>query len=61
MCCDGWKISPDSKFGETLGECPECGEEVVVYEDGTIRATTGCNYSPVSCSTCGSAPCDQSC
>lgn len=52
MCCDGW--SHDDR--EVDGECPDCGEDTV---EGT--AQHGCNYSPVVCDTCGSAPCDLSC
>lgn len=53
MCCDGWCLEK----GEVAnGICPECGEETL---DGV--ATSGCNYSPVICDTCGDAPCDGSC
>jgi len=48
-CCDGWYEEPN-------GVCPDCGEDTT---DGD--ASVGCNYSPVVCDTCGSAPCDQSC
>jgi len=50
-CCDSWNM------GDPVGECPDCGEGV----DANGDATKGCNYSPVECKTCGSAPCDQSC
>jgi hypothetical protein len=50
MCCDEWNT------GEPNGECSDCGEPTV---DG--HAAKGCNYSPVICESCGSAPCDQSC
>ena len=52
MCCDGWSYYKE----EINGECPDCGAETV---DG--HAADGCNYSPVTCETCKSAPCDQSC
>lgn len=52
-CCDGWDYSEDDGV---MGKCPDCGEETV---DGS--AISGCNYSPVECETCGSAPCDLSC
>jgi hypothetical protein len=51
MCCDAWNN------GQPIGECPACGEPI--DEDGD--AVTGCNYSPVECKVCGSAPCDDSC
>jgi len=51
MCADEWDDGP------AVGECPDCGIEVNKYGD----AVNGCNYSPVQCETCGSAPCDQSC
>jgi len=51
MCCDAWDN------GQSIGECPACGEPI--DEDGD--AVTGCNYSPVDCKVCGSAPCDDSC
>jgi hypothetical protein len=51
-CCDGWSY-PDS---EVDGVCPDCGEPTV---EG--HAQSGCNYSPVICTTCGDAPCDGSC
>ena len=50
MCADGWD------YGEPNGECPHCGEPTV---DGV--AATGCLHSPVTCETCGAAPCDGSC
>jgi hypothetical protein len=50
MCCDSWNN------GTPNGECPDCGAPTV---DG--EAATGCHYSPVSCETCGDAPCDDSC
>ena len=53
-CCDGWDYS---EIGVIMSECPECGGEIT--EEG--YAVYGCNYSPVVCDTCGSAPCDQSC
>lgn len=61
MCADGWEIEPDQRLGETWGECPECGERVVIDASGDMSASTGCNYSPRQCELCGSAPCDQSC
>ncbi len=51
MCADGWDN------GKPIGECPICGEDV----DSDGDAVKGCNYSPVDCELCGSAPCDQSC
>lgn len=51
-CSDGW----GSYKSQINGTCPECGGETV---DGV--AACGCNYSPVECKTCGSAPCNQSC
>lgn len=52
MCADGWEYDDD----KINGECPDCGAPTV---DG--HAQYGCNYSPITCKTCGSAPCDQSC
>lgn len=52
MCADGWKYKKE----EINGVCPDCGMETV---DG--YAYEGCNYSPIDCKTCGSAPCDDSC
>lgn len=52
MCCDGWDLTGEGE----LGECPDCGGEVV---DGNARY--GCNYSPEDCKTCGSRSCDGSC
>lgn len=54
MCADGWNHRDTAK---EIKECPACGGEV--DEDGD--AIEGCNYSPVDCTVCGSAPCDQSC
>jgi len=51
MCCDGWN------YGEPAGECPTCGEPV----DADGDAVTGCRYSHIDCTVCGSAPCDGSC
>jgi hypothetical protein len=51
-CCSGWKEDDD----KVNGQCPDCGEFTV---DGAAKE--GCDYSPVDCETCGSAPCDQSC
>jgi hypothetical protein len=50
MCSEGWN------HGEPNGVCPDCGEPTV---DG--EATTGCDWSPVACETCGARPCDESC
>lgn len=62
MCCDGWNLgAPDIEDGEKEAECPDCGEECILLPNGEYRAVTGCNYSPVCCSTCGCAPCDDSC
>ena len=52
FCCDGWVSLKDS----INGECPECGTPTV---DG--QAAYGCNWSPVSCETCGHRACDGSC
>ena len=52
MCSDGWSSSEN----EIDGECPDCGEPTV---DG--YAASGCNYSPITCETCGARPCDGSC
>ncbi len=54
MCCDGWTLNLDP--GEEEYECPDCGGETI---DGAAKH--GCNYSPVTCETCGAAPCDDSC
>jgi hypothetical protein len=51
-CCDGW----DNGDEGINGKCPACGDDTI---DG--QAVYGCNYSPVLCETCGSAPCDDSC
>ena len=51
-CSDGW----GSYRSQINGTCPDCGIETV---DGV--AACGCNYSPVECKTCGSAPCNLSC
>lgn len=51
MCCDGWNYSD-----EINGECPDCG---CPTSEGV--AATGCNYSPIDCETCKTAPCDGSC
>jgi hypothetical protein len=51
-CADGW----DSSISEVDGECPDCGMPTV---DG--RAAHGCNWSPISCDTCGYQQCDESC
>jgi DNA-directed RNA polymerase subunit RPC12/RpoP len=61
MCADGWDITPDTEAGELWGECPDCGEKVIVYPWGEIEAATGCNYGTRQCDLCGSRPCDQSC
>ena len=50
MCCDGWD------YEKSDGTCPECGEPTTEGE-----ATRGCNWSPVTCETCGARPCDNSC
>ena len=52
MCADSWDSGED-----VAGVCPDCGEDVDKYGD----AIRGCNYSPICCETCGSAPCDESC
>lgn len=61
MCSDPWCCTPDDN--EAYGECPHCGETVVVNksDDSVFWAAAGCNYSPVTCKECGAAPCDQSC
>lgn len=51
MCCDGFQN------GKEVGECPDCGAPVDA--DGDV--TSGCNYSPVNCKTCGDRPCDGAC
>jgi len=51
-CCEPQGYEAD----EINGECPDCGAETV---DGD--AADKCGYSPVECTTCNSAPCDQSC
>ena len=53
-CCDLWDYSSDV---EEERYCDECGS--LINKDGC--AVFGCNYSPVICEKCGSAPCDQSC
>ena len=53
-CCDYWNLT---EYGDEVnGICPDCGRATV---DG--QCVYGCNYSPVMCETCGSAPCDYSC
>jgi len=54
MCSDGWD---NREYAKIIEICPVCDGEV--DEDGD--AIQGCNYSPVDCNTCGSAPCDLSC
>lgn len=51
-CCDGWS----SKESEVNGKCKDCDMPTV---DGD--AAYGCNWSPISCKTCGYKSCDQSC
>ncbi len=52
-CC--WSNDGDRIFN---GEyCQECG--AMIDEDG--NAIGGCEYSPITCSTCGNAECDGSC
>jgi hypothetical protein len=41
----------------TVDECPDCGTGV--DEDGD--STQSCSHSPTECSTCGWAPCNESC
>ena len=53
MCSDGWYLEEGE---EVDGTCPACGEDTV---EG--NAPEGCHYSPVVCTVCGDAPCDQSC
>lgn len=50
--CEGWS----SYESEINGKCPDCGMPTV---DG--YAAYGCDYSPVSCETCGHCICDGSC
>jgi hypothetical protein len=57
MCSDGWNHYPKNYKPEDIVKCPDCNEDV--DEDGF--AMCGCNWSPVDCKTCGSAPCDLSC
>ena len=52
MCSEGW-YHEDS---EVDGECKDCGSPTVEGE-----AQSGCDWSPELCSTCGDAPCDESC
>ena len=52
MCSEGW-YEPDESVN---GECSSCGGPTV---DGS--AQSGCDWSPIDCDTCGSAPCDESC
>lgn len=54
MCADGWD---NRKHVKEIKECPDCGADV--DEDGD--AVEGCNWSPVTCKTCGDSPCDLSC
>ena len=54
MCCDGWNYKDE----DVDGECPECGMPTV---EGEAQYGCGCNWSPVTCETCGYAPCDGSC
>lgn len=55
VCCDWWDIAKEENL-EINGVCSYCGEDTI-----NGRANTGCNYSPVVCDECGSAPCDGSC
>lgn len=57
MCCDGWDYYSENYKAEDIAKCLDCGGDV--NSDG--YAMSGCNYSPVLCETCGSAPCDGSC
>lgn len=51
-CYDGWSYPQK----EINGTCPDCGIDTV---DG--EAYIGCNYSSLSCETCGSRECNESC
>lgn len=57
MCCEGWNFYPKNYRDEDIAKCPDCGEDV----DADGDAMVGCDWSPVLCKTCGSAPCDGSC
>ena len=51
-CSEGWS----SKANEVNGECPDCGYPTV---DG--EAASGCDWSPISCETCGHRQCTGAC
>lgn len=51
-CADGWS----SYASAVNGTCPDCG---ILTIDG--EAAYGCNWSPVTCETCGYRECDDSC
>lgn len=65
MCCDGYEIPACEEYGESFGECPDCGEKAVVTTEAdgshSYQSARGCNWSPIACSTCGWRPCDGSC
>ena len=51
-CCSPSNCNPE----EIDGICPDCGEYTSEGKSWLI-----CTYSPVTCDTCGNAPCDLSC
>ncbi|AMO44251.1 hypothetical protein vBRpoSV10_198 [Ruegeria phage vB_RpoS-V10] len=53
MCCAALEWNKDDVVN---GECAACGQDTI---DGT--AVEICEYSPVDCEECGSAPCQQYC
>jgi hypothetical protein len=57
MCCEGWYNYPKNYKESDIAKCPDCGGDV----DSDGYAMSGCAWSPVSCETCGDAPCDGSC
>lgn len=53
-CCDCWNyLREDYKAN---GICPDCGRATI-----NNNCICGCNYSSVTCETCGATPCDGSC
>ena len=57
MCSESWNNYPKNYRDEDILKCPACGEDV----DEAGDALSGCEYSPIGCKTCESAPCDGSC
>lgn len=56
-CFGGVEYTREEIESLTKNQCEDCGDDV--DEDGNSFYI--CSYSPLSCETCGSRPCDQSC